>query len=175
MSRPGYPLAGEPSSSLARSQPARRDGWAKARHETHPGFSGARGAALSWTGRCHESWLALLAREAPALACSSTAPRWPLPPVGIDPGTDPTAAIMMRGAGARDCFTGSALLYSAVRGGDYRPWLAVRAVADGLAGVLSLREGTRFSRQAKTTRSAFLLAGAELVLWLCPASHLARG
>jgi hypothetical protein len=44
---------------------------------------------------------------------------------------------MMRGTGARDCFTGSALLYLAVRGGDYRPWLAMRAVADaadGLAG-----------------------------------------
>ena len=94
----------------------------------------------------------------------AAATRW-----GIDPGTDPTSAIMMRGAGARDCVTGSALLYSAVRGGDYRPWLAVRAVADaadGLAGELSLRAGTRFSKQAKTTRSAFLLAGAELALWL---------
>jgi hypothetical protein len=101
--------------------------------------------------------------SAPAAAAS----RW-----GIDPGTDPTSAIMMRGAGARDCFTGSALLYSAVRGGDYRPWLAMRAVADaadGLAGGLSLRAGTRFSKQAKTTRSAFLLAGAELVLWLMSA------
>jgi hypothetical protein len=85
---------------------------------------------------------------------------------GIEPGTDPTSTIMMRGAGARDCVTGSALLYSAVRGGDYRPWLAMRAAADGLAGGLSLRAGTRFSRQAGTTRSAFLLAGAELVLWL---------
>ena len=35
-----------------------------------------------------------------------------------------------------------------------------------LAGGLSLRAGTRFSGQARTTRSAFLLAGAELVLWL---------
>jgi hypothetical protein len=94
----------------------------------------------------------------------TAASRW-----GIDPGTDPTSAIMMRGAGARDCFTGSALLYSAVRGGDYRPWLAMRAAADaadGLAGWLSLRAGTRFKRQATTTRSALLLAGAELVLWL---------
>ena len=88
---------------------------------------------------------------------------------GIEPGTDPTSTIMMRGVGAGDCVTGSALLYSAVRGGDYRPWLAMRAAADaadGLAGGLSLRAGTRFSRQAGTTRSAFLLAGAELVLWL---------
>jgi hypothetical protein len=98
--------------------------------------------------------------SAPVAAAS----RW-----GIDPGTDPTSAIMMRGAGARDCLTGSALLYSAVRGGDYRPWLAMRAAADaadGLAGGLSLRAGTGFSRQTRTTRSAFLLAGAELVLWL---------
>jgi hypothetical protein len=96
--------------------------------------------------------------SAPAAAAS----RW-----GIDPGTDPTSAIMMRGTGGRDCFTGLALLYSAVRGGDYRPWLAMRAAADaadGLAGGLALRAGTRFSSQAKTTRSAFLLAGAELVL-----------
>ena len=93
----------------------------------------------------------------------AAAGRW-----GIDPGTDATSAIMMRGAGARDCFTGLALLYSAVRGGDYRPWLAMRAAADaadGLAGGLSLRAGTRFSGQAKTMRSAFLLASAELVLW----------
>jgi hypothetical protein len=98
--------------------------------------------------------------SAPVAAAS----RW-----GIDPGTDPTSAIMMRGAGARGCFTGSALLYSAVRGGDYRPWLAIRAVADaadGLAGAVSLRAGSRFSKQAKTTRSAFLLAGAELAIWL---------
>jgi hypothetical protein len=98
--------------------------------------------------------------SAPVAAAS----RW-----GIDPGTDPTSAIMMRGAGARDCFTGLALLYSAVRGGDYRPWLAMRAAADaadGLAGGLSLRAGTRLSSQARTTRSAFLLAGAELVLWV---------
>jgi hypothetical protein len=88
---------------------------------------------------------------------------------GIEPGSDPTSTIMMRGAGARDCFTGSALLYSAVRGGDYRPWLAMRAAADaadGLAGRLSLRAGTRFPGQARTTRSAFLLSGAELLLWL---------
>jgi hypothetical protein len=97
-------------------------------------------------------------------APAAAARRW-----GIDPGTDPTSAIMMRGTGARDCFTGSALLCSAIRDGDYRPWLAMRAVADaadGLAGGLSLRAGTRFSGQAKTTRSAFLLAAAELVLWV---------
>jgi hypothetical protein len=97
--------------------------------------------------------------SAPAAAAS----RW-----GIDPGTDPTSAIMMRGTGARDCFTGAALLCSAVRGANYRPWLAMRAAADGadgLAGGLSLLAGTRFSSQAKTMRSAFLLAGAELVLW----------
>lgn len=106
----------------------------------------------------------LLQYSAPVAA----ADRW-----GIDPGTDPTSAIMMRGTGARDCFTGLALLFSAVRGGDYRPWLAMRAAADaadGLAGGLSLRAGTRFSGQAKTTRSAFLLAGAELVLWLVSGS-----
>jgi hypothetical protein len=42
---------------------------------------------------------------------------------------------------------------------------AVSDAADGLAGGLSLRAGTRFPQQAKTTRSALLLAGAEAVLW----------
>jgi hypothetical protein len=40
---------------------------------------------------------------------------------GIRLGPDPTSTIMMRGAGARDCLTGIALLYSAAYGGDYRP------------------------------------------------------
>jgi hypothetical protein len=53
-------------------------------------------------------------------------------------------------------------------GGDYRPWLALRAAsdaADGIAGVLSLVAGTECARQRGTTRYAFLLSGIELLLW----------
>jgi hypothetical protein len=88
---------------------------------------------------------------------------------GIPPGDDPASMIMVRGAGARDCFTGSALLATAVRGADYRPWLAMRAAsdaADGLAGLLALAAGTEESaQQASTTRSALVLAAVELLLW----------
>jgi hypothetical protein len=87
---------------------------------------------------------------------------------GIPPGGDPASMIMMRGAGARDCFLGSALLCAAARGGDYRPWLAMRAAADaadGLAGLLALRAGTKCAGQASTTRSALVLSGVEAVLW----------
>jgi hypothetical protein len=87
---------------------------------------------------------------------------------GIRLGPDPTSTIMMRGAGARDCLTGIALLYSAAYGGDYRPWLAMRAAADaadGIAGALTLRAGTRCARQAGTMRLALLLSCVELLLW----------
>jgi hypothetical protein len=96
------------------------------------------------------------------------APRAAACQFGIPVGSDPASTIMMRGAGARDCITGSALLYSASCDGDYRPWLAVRAAADaadGIAGVLSLIAGTECARQRKTTRSALVLAGIELFLW----------
>lgn len=75
---------------------------------------------------------------------------------------------MVRGAGARDCLTGSTLVYLAARGADYRPWLATRAIADaadGIAGGLALRGGTRCAKQAATTRSALLLSAVELLLW----------
>jgi hypothetical protein len=87
---------------------------------------------------------------------------------GISPGDDPASAIMMRGSGARDCLVGSALLCAAARGGDFRPWLAMRAAADaadGIAGLLALRAGTRCAGQASTTRSALVLSGVEAVLW----------
>jgi hypothetical protein len=58
------------------------------------------------------------------------APRRAARRFGIQLSSDPTSTIMMRGAGARDCVTGSALLYSAACGGNYRPWLAMRAAAD---------------------------------------------
>jgi hypothetical protein len=48
-------------------------------------------------------------------------------------------------------------------------WLAMRAaadVADGVADALSLAAGPHRARQARTTGSALLLAGAELLLWL---------
>jgi hypothetical protein len=83
-------------------------------------------------------------------------------------GADPTSTIMMRGAGARDCLTGIALLYSAAYGGDYRPWLAMRAAvdaADGIAGALTLRAGTRCASQARTMRLALLLSCVEWLLW----------
>jgi uncharacterized membrane protein HdeD (DUF308 family) len=60
------------------------------------------------------------------------------------------------------------LLYAASCGGDYRPWLAVRAAsdaADGIAGALSLIAGTECAQQRRTTRSALLLSGIELLLW----------
>jgi hypothetical protein len=87
---------------------------------------------------------------------------------GILLGSDPSSTIMVRAAGARDCLTGSALLYLAACGGDYRPWLVTRAAADaadGIAGALSLRAGTRSAKQAATTRSALLLSAVELLLW----------
>jgi hypothetical protein len=96
------------------------------------------------------------------------APRRAARRFGIQLGSEPTSTIMMRGAGARDCLTGSALLYSAVRGGNYRPWLAMRAAADaadGIASALSLRAGTRCARQARTMRFALLLSSVELFLW----------
>lgn len=85
---------------------------------------------------------------------------------------------MMRGAGARDCLTGSPLLYSAVCGGNYRPWLAVRAAADaadGIAGVLSLIAGTESAQQRRTVRSALLLSGIEMLLWCMPSGEPAEG
>jgi hypothetical protein len=87
---------------------------------------------------------------------------------GIRLGSDESSTIMVRAAGARDCLTGSTLVYLAARGGDYRPWLATRAVADaadGIAGALSLRAGTRCAKQAATTRRALLLSAVELLLW----------
>ena len=105
----------------------------------------------------------------------AAASRW-----GIDPGTDPTSAIMMRGAGARDCFTGSALLYSAVRGGDYRPWLATRAAADaadGVAGGLSLRAGTRSRGRPRRRAQRSYWPAPNCSSGSCQAviGHLARG
>jgi hypothetical protein len=78
------------------------------------------------------------------------APRSAARRFGIQLGSDPTSTIMMRAAGARDCLTGSALLYSAVCGGDYRPWLFMRAAtdaADGIAGSVAwlLAEGTEIA------------------------------
>jgi hypothetical protein len=96
------------------------------------------------------------------------APRSAARRFGIQLSSDPTATIMMRGAGARDCLAGSALLYSAVRGGDYRPWLLMRAAADaadGIAGALSLRADPRSAEQARTTGLALLLSSAELLIW----------
>ena len=96
------------------------------------------------------------------------APRSAARRFGIQLGSDPTSTIMMRGAGARDCLTGSALVYSAVRGGDYRPWLFMRAAtdaADGIAGALALRADTRSAEQARTTGLALLLSSAELLIW----------
>lgn len=87
---------------------------------------------------------------------------------GIPPGGDPASMIMMRGTGARDCFVGSALLCAAARGGDCRPWLAMRAAADaadGIAGLLALRAGTKCAGQASTTRSALVLSGVGTLLW----------
>jgi acetyl esterase/lipase len=96
------------------------------------------------------------------------APRRAARRFGIELGSDATSAIMMRGVGARDCLTGSALLYSAVRGRDYRPWLAMRAgadAADGIAGALSLRAAKQRASQARATRLALVLSGVELLLW----------
>ena len=92
--------------------------------------------------------------------------------IALDP--DPSSTIMVRAAGARDCLMGAALLYSAVRGDDYRPWLAARAAADtadGVAGARSVRAGTRCATQAATTRSALLLAAVELLVWRIAGSH----
>jgi hypothetical protein len=87
---------------------------------------------------------------------------------GTPPGGDPASTIMMRGTGARDCLVGSALLCAAARSGDFRPWLAMRAAADaadGIAGLLALRAGTKCAGQASTTRSALVLSGVEALLW----------
>jgi hypothetical protein len=87
---------------------------------------------------------------------------------GIRLGSDPTSTIMVRGTGTRDVFIGSALFRSAICGGDYQPWLAMRAAADaadGLAGALSILAGADSVTQTRTTRSALLLSGIELLLW----------
>jgi hypothetical protein len=105
------------------------------------------------------------------------APRRAARRFGIQLGSDPSSTIMVRAAGARDCLTGSTLLYSAARGGDYRPLLATRAAADaadGIAGALSLRAGTRCERQAATTRSSLLLSVVQLLLWRISLRDTAR-
>jgi hypothetical protein len=75
---------------------------------------------------------------------------------------------MVRGVGARDFFTGCALLYSALRRLDYRPWLGLRAasdIADGVGGMLAVRAGTRCQRQPRTSRLALLLGAVEVGAW----------
>ncbi len=101
-------------------------------------------------------------------ALQYAAPRQAARQFGIQLGSDPSSTIMMRGAGARDLIAGLALLYTAASGGNYRPWLAMRAAADAadaVAGELSLRAGTGSAKQARTTLSALLLSGAEFLLW----------
>jgi hypothetical protein len=96
------------------------------------------------------------------------APRRAARRFGLPADPDPASTIMVRGVGARDFFTGCALLYSALRRLDYRPWLGLRAasdVADGVGGVLSLRAGTRCPQQARTTRLALVLGAVEVVAW----------
>ena len=95
------------------------------------------------------------------------APRRAARQFGICLGSDPTATIMRRGAGARDLVTGSALLYAAARGGDFGPWIAIRAAADaadGVAGMLTWLERAASARQRRTTSSALLLSGLEFLL-----------
>ena len=96
---------------------------------------------------------------------------------GIRLGSDPTSTIMVRGTGTRDIFIGAALFRSAMCGGDYRPWLAMRAAADaadGLSGALSLLAGADSESQTRTTRSALLLSGVELLLWRISSRDRAR-
>ncbi|HZD99722.1 MAG TPA: DUF4267 domain-containing protein [Micromonosporaceae bacterium] len=87
---------------------------------------------------------------------------------GVPTDPDPASTIMVRGVGARDLLTGCALLYSAVRRLDYRPWLGLRAasdMADGVGGALSLRAGTRCPQQIRTTRLALVLGIVEAIAW----------
>ena len=42
---------------------------------------------------------------------------------------------------------------------------AAADAADGFAGLLALRAGTKCAGQASTTRSALVLSGVEALLW----------